>query len=57
MDDLDEAQRLVADPATMQHLPTATALALIDIAHSLRDIRDDVRDWDTYGLNVRKHTL
>lgn len=39
MDDiLDRAQRLVDDPTTSQHIPTASVLALVDIARSLRDI-------------------
>lgn len=56
-DNLDDAQRLVDKTAAGSYAPAgfqaAIALALIDIGRSLRDIRDEMRDWDTYGLPVK----
>lgn len=53
-DNLDQAQRL-ADQVTLGgvSLQRAQALALIDIASTLRDIRDLTKDFDTYGLPVK----
>lgn len=52
-DNLDEAQRLMRYPQSPQ---LAIALALIDIGQSLRDIRDMMKDFDEFGLPVKKKT-
>jgi hypothetical protein len=50
-DNLDEAQQL-AD--TSSYADRAAALALIDIARSLRDINELFHQWDTYGAPRRR---
>lgn len=62
-DNLDKAQQLMSRALeSSRHYSAAQteiakALALIDIGRSLRDIRDEMHNWDTYGLVVKKHVL
>lgn len=60
-DNLDKAQQLISRSLeSSRHYSAAQteiakALALIDIARSLRGINDEIYSWDAYGLNVKKH--
>lgn len=47
-DNLDEAQQLAA---TVSYAKRAAALALIDIARTLRDINDQLREIRMHGIN------
>jgi hypothetical protein len=55
-DNLDDAQRLIerqSNQYSAASIEMAKALALIDIGHTLRDIRETMREWETYGLSVK----
>lgn len=54
-DNLDVAQRLMDNHPWSDLSPqAATALALIDIGRTLRDIRDEMHTMNLRGVPVRK---